>query len=237
MFNTLPEELIINIIEKFPCRTLYFIKNVNRKLKDIVIKHDLMNKAKMQGYPRKGGHCYEFNIEYGDKTERLTLTLDYLYQQNADLVRGDLIAFEMINRPSKVHIFDGCRIINLEDNPHPVESTSLIIPKEFNTITNDIPLNYWENDENYCGLVGYYCYIHDDNRSYYYRDVVWLGISKIRDQLLKNVNSTGTKSRFVYNEIEYVIEIGMNNIDDYKLFISNNDMIKFNYYRGNILTR
>lgn len=213
--DLLAEELLILIIKDFPCRTLYFLKNVNIKFKAVINNNNLMEKRKIKCYPRGDGHAEEFDVEKGANLDRLDIELDKLYAKNIDLVRGDLITFWLEGNDQKLCIFDGCKIINLTS-----DRKYLILPEEFNTITNNVPLDYWKNDEFYLGFRGYGCL-----------DVVWLNISQIKEELLVNV--TGHATKFTHNNIEY--KLHFESYENLDVLIKHNDILKFTSYQKNNL--
>lgn len=225
--DSLPEELLVSIVEDFPCRALYFLKNVNKKFRDAINNNDLMEKRKKKGYPRAIGHSAEFDVEKGADLDRLDLELDKLYAKNINLVRGDLITFWLEDNHHILYIFDGCKIINLTRHKQ-----YLFLPAEFNTITNSVPLNYWENDEFYCGFRGNN---YDNDRIYL--NVVWLDISQIKDELLCNIRVKfgWYVSKFTSNNIEYKLRFGSAKDTNIYDEINNNNILRFTSYRNNHL--
>lgn len=242
--NVIPEEIILIILSQLPCRTLHLIKNLDDRLRGIINKYDLIDKARNYGYPRKEGHCFEYKFdkyEINNFSEKaLKLVLDDFY--NIELIRGDLIYFTN----DKTCIFDGEKIINLGNDYYkdrvnlpkttklfPVESAKQILPKEFTTITNGVPINYWEHNDEYNGILGYKWLDYDGEINRIFDYTIWIDITTIRQQLVDNLNCIGTNSttKFMFNDIEYKVTIG----SSYPYDVNKDDIIKFSSCYENTL--
>lgn len=166
----------------------------------------MLNTFKMQA--RSNTHCFAHNIpvtiieekEYGyvvTEQER-TQALDYLRQNNADLIKGDLIIYEGMAgyRNEGVEIFNGRRIIPLISDYDDYGS----LPKEFHVIENNIPIKYWYHD-------------HDNGtiRGIDHNNIVWFNHSLVRDECLQKIKHEFISGKwtiyttFTFNDIEYRI--------------------------------
>lgn len=227
--DMLPEELIVSILTKLPCRTMFWMKNCDEKLRDIINKYNLMNKINFNGYPRKNGHCF---CHYVNDDIALDLVLDNLYKQNSDLVRGDLILLPN----HKTCIYDGCKIIKMEYEYD--YKVTVNLPKEFNTITNGVPINYWCDDDDNTGIVSNLCYDELHNKIIILHGrTVWLDISQIREQLLKNLFVANDRycSKFTFNNTPHCIFFGAKDEEKVKSLLLKHDLIKFSTYNYNNL--
>jgi hypothetical protein len=252
-FTSLPEEILIQIIKDLPCRSLLNLIKTYPKLAAIINKYDLINKAKMRGFPRKDGHCHNHDVKkFVDSLDNdivfypnkmLSLILDHLYQINVDLVRGDLIFIDGIKtyRNNGIYIFDGCQIVFLDYTIDDYGS----LPKEFKVINNGVPIDYWiSKKEN--GL--------KTMRGIEHNRIMWFDPSSVRQQLINNVKveeigEYGSRidleisTTFIYNKKLYTILYDSKNPDAFKFIniLKTKDLLMFNndeneeYYKNNIL--
>lgn len=169
---------------------------------------------------RSASHCFAHHIpdiivgkqEYGYivTNEERAQSLNYLRENNADLVRGDLIVYDSMAgyRNEGVEIFDGEKIIPLDNHLDDYGS----LPKQFHVIVNNVPIKYWnDNHDNVIGV--------DHN------NIVWFNHSLVRHECLQNIkyeliNGKWTiYTTFIFNNIQYRIiladYVDDNEFDDY----------------------
>lgn len=110
-------------------------------------------------HARTKDHCYTHlipssvvNISSSDEitpealNAALNEALEYLTTSKADLIRGDLVAFESSAgyRNEGIAIYDGNKIINLEDDIDEYDH----VPKSFKVI-QEFSIKYWVDLEQY----------------------------------------------------------------------------------------
>lgn len=163
-FSLLPKEIWITIILEIPCKFIPKLYDVTHQFKELCVKENIIEKRKMRGYPRTTGHCESYGvynykgnaydpkgniiyngfvkvimraIRYDNAHVRLLLddTLDELYKDNINLVRGDLVNFEIGN--GSIFLFDGEKIIDT------YRGDDTIILDDFDIINDNIPTGYW----------------------------------------------------------------------------------------------
>lgn len=207
ILNIFPEELWINIILELPCHTIPNICEV-KQLDELCNKHNLFNRKKFSGFPRKQGYCstldisklIELNVEQFNNL--LLESLDYLDGQSPfhdvledlinklDLVRGDLLYFSIVDT-DHFYIFDGCNLTLLD---YELDESG-VLPSEFTIINNGVPVDYWHSSDKNIGVP--------------MNDYVWFDPSSVRDQLINNIKLDEKDNMiftiFTFCNIEYGI--------------------------------
>ena len=231
ILNILPEELWIKIILELPCHTISNICKI-KQFDELCKKHDLFNKKKFKGFPRKQGYCGTYNIgnliklnleqfnnlliESKDYLEGLSPFHDLLecLIDTLDMVRGDLLYFDHKDT-DHFYIFNGCNVRLLD---YELDESG-VLPSEFTIINNGVPSDYW--------------YASDKNIGIPMNEYVWFNHSTVRDQLINNVkfdkkdNMIFTK--FVFDNVEYaIIFLGKDALyNAYNLVIDEKRLLKF----------
>ena len=106
---------------------------------------------------------------------------NYIYDTNMDVIRGDFIIitkschmqYISFDNNYKISIFDGLKLIDLENNGKITKNT--LLPREFYVIENNVPVNYWFNDQlrRWSTIFDVYS--------------VWFNHSSVKDQCLTNI--------------------------------------------------
>lgn len=238
IFNTLPEETLINIMNNLSCHSLLSLSKISDRLKSIIDKYKLIERAKKKGFPRQTGHCHTHNvkqyvIKYGLNFAGI---IEHLDKRNTTLVRGDLIftkGFD-IYRNDGVYIFDGCQIIPLDYTQDDYGA----LPKEFKVINDGVPIDYWVPTNKERGIE--------------HNGVLWFDPSNVRQQLINNVKEeeigeAGGKinyeisSKFIYDKKEYTILYDGDDVFKFLNILKTTDILMFDngdnaeYYKHNIL--
>lgn len=215
IYDIFPKEIWINIILELPCKFIYNLYYVSTEFKQLCHEEDLVKQRKFKGYPRITGHCKSYVIydcigqhynTNGDLVDNKTLKrsillvrhnpksfklmldniLAKLYDNNTDLVRGDLIDFEI---GGALFLFDGENII---DNYYDHNFT---LPKDMDIINDNLPLEYWRET----GLTGFNKITFNCN------------ISLFKDQLINNISYNDipfgpvNSTWFLSNDKKYII--------------------------------
>jgi len=229
-------ELFEKILMYMTCRDII---DVYSKIPEIAIfcnKYRIIEKRKFLGFPRLDNHCkvydvrdiynnsssYDmvnskefdelFDIQDGDDHGNVKILrdppymLEILEHFDNDLVYGDLICYKNIDTVSDSHtcVFDGIKLKFLGFDA--MDDNARVLPQEFSVLTTEVPIDYWDtitNDDQVIrkGLINNSC--------------IWLNISKIRNELLNNIQQVETKTdisfkpllstSFVHNNIIYTI--------------------------------
>lgn len=181
----------IVIIKYYLCNEHYLIK-----------KENIIEIAKNKGFPRPSGHCKVIEIyklkgfqndSYYDE-DYLHEVLDKLYDLNYDLVKGDIVLFEksrfnLEDWSKKIFMFDGCNLVNIY---YSKEYDFIAPPKEFSVITNGVPIDYW----------------NQNNENDIFDGLVWLDPKLIGDQLIENIiYDQVIITSFEFNNKNYIINI------------------------------
>jgi hypothetical protein len=213
-------ELIDQICMVLPCKYVIIFSLCSKQLNNIIKDYGLISKRKKLGFPRIGGHCFSYDASKymylkpsrcdnycGLDNYYSGRLLDVLIRCNINLVRGDLIYRGLDEKLNKgICIFDGCKIINLDDNDNSDYSDNGQIgslPSQFSPIINGVNIDYWKT-----------IYDEDGNileRGLYSRDA-WFDICELKPQLINNVKLERNNividkynTKFTYNNIEYYI--------------------------------
>lgn len=246
----LPREILETIFLDVNCKSLVLI---SRTCKIFNIKN-ILDKKKHDGFPRKEGKCILHQIQDRSLINMMTdpninsIMTNYIYDTNMNVVRGD---FAIISKPCnsqyirfdndyKLGIFDGLKLIDLENNGEQIKNT--LLPRQFNVIENNIPIKYWDNDQLTKWCIFDVC-------------SVWFDHSSVKDQCLNNIKYDllfdnpmrySVYTHFKYDNNDYYIicdyvsyddsewgeNINTDNLkienDDTKLYIINKFMEKLN---------
>jgi hypothetical protein len=191
IYDIFPKEIWVLIIYELPCKLIYNLYDVHDQFEELCRQEDIIERRKLKGYPRKSGHCKSYGVcnyikNYVENVYPIRLilndTLDRLYEDNTDLVRGDLINFEIDD--NDVFLFDGEKI---------VENYVLhkcILPKDMDIINDNVPAEYWGNTK-------------FGNFSFNFNTVI------VKEQLINNIHddtfSITNGTRFLLNNKKYTI--------------------------------
>lgn len=201
-------ELWIKIIEKLDCASILTLKLSTSFYNELIMENDLYLKQKFKGFPRIEGHCaaYDFSKyeEFVDADEILMSGEDEMVAEflgkakikleelQLDIVRGDLICFEGIEcyRNNGVCIFDGHNIINLNTDYDDYGC----LPQKFTVINNNVPIHYWEHEEEKRGIA--------------HNSIIWFDQTEVKDQCLNNIvfGNTSPYTTFKYANKDYIME-------------------------------
>lgn len=164
IYNIFPKDIWISIIFKLPCKYIYNLNDSNYQFEKLCYEQNIIEKRKSLGFPRKSNHCNSYGVynfkgnvynNNGDiidfaplkivmKNSRrnyhlvkliLDNTLDILYKNNIDLIKGDLIDFEIGDKST--FIFDGEKIVDTYFNH------ISIFPDNIDIINDNIFSSYW----------------------------------------------------------------------------------------------
>jgi len=237
IYDILPKEIWISIILELPCKFIHNLYYVSTEFKQLCYEEDLIKRRKFKGYPRITGRCksyviydcigkhYNANGEIVDNRRLkisvnstrnnpralkliLNAMLDKLYNNNIDLVRGDLIDFE-VNKD--VFLFDGENIIDT------YSGNDNFLPEDMDIVKDNLLLEYWRGTK--FNNITFNC-----------------NISSFKDQLINNITHNNinfgpvNSTWFLSNDKNYVIlfpkyislsEIKEIFVNDEILFISN----------------
>lgn len=220
IYNIFPKEIWIKILLDLNCKDIDDIINNSIQIKNLIIEENIKEKIKMRGFPRSNGHCvaidvskfiYEFDHLSDQNLQREQLlkesfdyVLDELYKSNYNLIRGDLICFEGLNsyRNNGVHIFDGCKIVDLLYDIDDYGS----LPEEFTVINNEVPIKYWEYT--------------DDNRGIDHNNLVWFNHISVQQECINNITDIDDElfTTFKYNNKIYKIYAYRTEFDDERIY-------------------
>lgn len=192
------------------------------KLFNKLIDDKLINKIKYCKFPRIEGKAKIHDISDYHINININKSINYLYDNQYDLVRGDFIHIGGNEHP--MYIFDGIKIINcIPFSFIKNYEAKYILPKEFTIINDNVPKNYW-----YC--INEADYIHDKNEYtkrynlliFYY---AWFDHSRVK---FTKINSS--YSTFICNDTKYDLTyLNEERLNDDKLLIMitshNNDKI------------
>lgn len=191
----LPDELLELILLELNYQDIVNLQYFDEFIK----KYNILEKRKMKGFPRSSGWCEEHWINKTDpiniseenypSENDLVVTLEFLQDNNTDLVRGDVIYYE--SQSSCYHnshaFFDGEKLVELSDVG---EFGGL--PKLFHVIENNVPIKYWDNCIN--------------------SQMVYFDYTLVKQQCLNNIKYDelekdlyGIFTTFTYNNKEYKI--------------------------------
>lgn len=162
--------------------------------------------------PRLDGHARVHHVSDGVSRnseeyepcltdEELADGLTYLRLQNADLRRGDIIVFDELTgyRSDGLAFFDGEQIIHPEDEPDDYGT----IPRQFQVITNGVPIDYWHGAGDASNLFDW----HNNYVWFDHRDVVDQCLTNIQYQRLQNqpTEKWAVQTHFNYESRPYRI--------------------------------
>jgi len=163
IYDILPKEIWISIILELPCKFIYNLYYVSTEFRKLCYEEDLIKRRKFKDYPRITERCKSYIVydhigkHYNTNGEivnnrRLKIAvnsarnnpkalklmlgalLDKLYNNNIDLVRGDLIDFEV---DKGIFLFDGENIVDT------YIGSDITLPKDMDIIKDNLPLEYW----------------------------------------------------------------------------------------------
>lgn len=157
VFNNITHDLWENILMNFNPIELEQLCDGDIKMDDYCKTNNIIEKRKMKGFPRKSGYCADHDVscyvddipdlkkiygyEYNEVRNMLSTLLDLLYQNNVNLVFGDLIFTKGLNAHNNdgTYIFDGREIIGLDFSISDFGE----LPSKFMVIINGVPIDYW----------------------------------------------------------------------------------------------
>jgi len=212
IYDIFPKEIWITIILEIPCKYIPNLYDVSYKFKELCCKENIIERRKLYGYPRKIGHCKSYGV-YNYKGNvynngniiqdngslkmimkrvrsnasivKLVLNdlLDRLYEDNTNLIRGDLINFEIGD--NSTFLFDGEKIIDT------YVGNICALPKEFDIINDNVPIEYWRNTK-------------FENLKFYF------DIRIVKEQLINNIYYSNNRleknnTLFLLNDKRYII--------------------------------
>lgn len=189
IYDIFPKDVWILIILQLPCKFIYNLYDVTYKFKELCDEENIIQTRKLKGYPRKSDHCKSYGVyDYkgnvynnnGDIIDnaclkvimknirsnvylvKLTLndTLDRLYEDNTDLICGDLVNFEIGDKST--FLFDGEKIVDT------YIGRNIIFPYNLDIINNNTQLSYWKGTQL-------------ENFKFYFDHL------KIKDELMNNI--------------------------------------------------
>lgn len=217
IYDIFPREIWVLIILEIPYK---LIPNLYGFIsEDLCIEENILDRRKLKGYPRKSGHSeLHHKVKLSDTNKRkiqnnhsiatksvLNEVLLSLYENNTDLIRGDLICGDLTCTNTDVSfVFDGENIIRIENN---------ILPQDFDLIIDEIPMEYWKN----------------------HNFVFCFNNHLVRDQTLNNITYDElykiTFTWFIFNKQYYVIlSPNKNNLKNNNVFLrTTTNFLKFNF--------
>lgn len=249
IYNIFPKELWISIILEIPYKYILNLYDVNDQFKYLCDTEDLLNKRKLLGFPRSNGHykCHDIsqycgsfyntkNVLVNGRSNKLLLQnrysnneiylilsvlFDKLYENDIDLIAGDLLDTKGIKM---ILLFDGETIVNITnvENNGTINNNKKTIPKHLCPIKNKLSIEYWDNSLLTCS-----------NFMFDIRD--------IRKELIENIshNEHGVMyTWFILNKKPYVIfqfnenlfEDTLLNENDIYLYIKSYDVL-FKFFK------
>jgi len=241
IYDIFPEDIWLLIILELPCKLIPKMYDVSKEFIPLVIRHNLIEKRKYKGFPRKSGQClvhdvseysgkiYDNNELYyegnfgellskkgynGPKLLRLIsdAVLDKLILGNINLIKGDIMVFNPGRGCKDIFIFDGEKIIGNEG--------FILFPDEFSV--NETSRNYW------CVRSVFDC---NPMIKFYHRHMI--------EELINNITDTENIvfTYFYINNIPYVIIMGHNRSkyhDNFKKIILNNESLYLYVFLNNL---
>lgn len=210
VFDLLPFDILRIIFLELNYRT---IKCVLSLIFPKLNLSELLRERECKGYPRLTGHAFTHTIPKNIvpitscnklNDNELTKGLDYLYGNEIDVIKGDIIVFHSLYASLNISgIFDGRKIINMEPGTECCEVSSHYgLPKMFHIIENDIPIYYWAHD-----------------REPYYISV-WFNHLLVSDQCIPNIKYSKDK----YDQYELFTTFNYNK-NPYKIMFNYQDII------------
>ena len=155
IYDILPKEIWITIILKVPCKYISKLYVVNHQFEKFCNEENIIERRKLQGFPREIGHCKSYdvynykgslreimkNVRSNANIVKLVLNdaLNRLYEDNTELIRGDLIDFEIGN--NDVFLFDGEKIIDI----YIIVPNVYVFPDDLDITNNNVSIEYWKN--------------------------------------------------------------------------------------------
>lgn len=239
MYNIFPKELWISILLDLPCKYVRNFRDINAISKNLCDTENLVHMTKIKGFPRNNERCkfhdisrydgsfYHNNImiksnfskelwnagcEYSKIFRPISIAvIDKLYENNVDLVAGDIINF---GGNVGLKLFDGETIIDTK------LYSEIIIPGYLCPIRNNIPVEYWTSRSEFNGKFIF-------------------NIGNLRNLLLEHISYNEHKiiyTWFVLNNIEYIFYTPVYNecfkhklleADDIRLYLDNKSIHTF----------
>lgn len=225
--NTFPDEIWLNIFDRLNGRDITIISMTSKKLNKLINDNDIVNKIKYKGFPRQEGKCKIHDISGLDVifTKDITQITNYLYDNDYDLVRGDIIYLGCELRPcNSQYVFCGIKILQLLEYDINI-TIGKILPKEFIIDNNNIPLHYWLDSEKFCDELNFNNMVN----------FVWVDHKYIKQNLIKQDDRL---IQFKHNDIIYDLRNNQNINDDfiliyiYRIYIyrDTNSLDSYEYY-------
>lgn len=237
---SIPEEIWIQILMELSCKDIIDVYYISHYFNDLCNKCNLFNKRKMMNFHRESGHCELYDISkcIDNSIDDLELMLYKLCELNCDLIRGDLFYFDLTFDDQKVYIFNGYKMILINNiNDHGFSYG--ILPREFLVINDKLPKLYWEHKTNFADSSGKIITVNHIIESFIY----YFDHNIVKNQCLDNIKCDDEiYTNFVLNDELYRIEYyddyydGFENpkdvdtqIREFKEILLNSDYIKFSY--------
>lgn len=207
----LPAELVEQICLYLNCKEIILFSRTSKRF--LALK-SVLNIKKLEGFPREEKRCVVHTIHEDiissdtQDDDKNSIILNYIYDTNMDVIRGDLVIFNCEYRNGvdvkniykcEIGIFDGIGLQKLGYNKY---TDSGILPPEFHVIEDNVPIQYWTKTLLYKS-------IFDDHNIYFDHNFV-------KDQCVNNIvyetmdifncsDIYGIYTWFIYNNTKYYI--------------------------------
>jgi hypothetical protein len=240
IYDKWPEEIWLKILLSLNSRDIIQLCKTSKELNDLISKYNIKNVTKYRGYPRKTGHCasiaahnfaylFDDDIEdnFYENEKNRHIVLNHMYDKNYDLVRGDLIFFEGLDcdKNDGVYIFDGCKILEL------IRCWDDIPPSEFTVINDHVPIDYWDDGNNFRGLKnqGWHTFRWFDHNS----------VPTLKQKCVDGIEMYDAyeqiiSTSFVYNNTNYELLNYLNNPEEFVKLLKDEHplLLEIHYYHS-----
>src|SRR5579862_9825952 len=195
-FLSLPNDILIDILLQLNCKQIIFIQRSCTKLSKLILDNKILEQRKIEGYPRKEGHCLSYSVPTNIISKMPYLTFDtiillatnYIYANVSDIIKGDIVRIDSLYNQPIAFIFDGMKLVDLLYYLRPFSRKFVrLLPTDFCVIENNVPLNYWGRN-----IVSN----------------IWFNHVLVRQQCLDNMTFTEYNklcTTFTFNELTYSI--------------------------------
>ena len=174
-------------------------------------------------YDYNADHNLDHPDPYSDEYKNITI-LNYFLNENIEIVKGDIVIYNNHNNAEngfllyrvtddmskfnnkyyehQARIFDGRKLIKLDHYEFKNLGNRQYLPKDFNVIENNVPINYWSNSDH--SFINEHKIIR--NKYYeakYYKnpfdfDIVRLNIKLVIDQCINNIKFKCKPFKYIY---------------------------------------